>query len=74
MRSKLWVIRQVDPIQRGFLSQALSISSATASLLLNRGVTDVNQATAWMSPLRTHDPFLIPDMESAVDRLFQAMQ
>jgi single-stranded-DNA-specific exonuclease len=27
-----------------------------------------------MSPLRTHDPFLIPDMESAVDRLFQAMQ
>jgi len=74
MRSKLWVIRQIDPVQRGFLSQALSISSATASLLLNRGVTDVNQATAWMSPLRTHDPFLIPDMEPAVDRLFQAMQ
>ncbi|MBS0182268.1 MAG: single-stranded-DNA-specific exonuclease RecJ [Nitrospira sp.] len=74
MKSKLWVVRQVDPIQRGFLSQALSISSATASLLLNRGVTNVDQATAWMSPLRTHDPFLIPDMESAVDRLYQAMQ
>ena len=74
MKSKLWVVRQVDPIQRGLLSQALSISSATASLLLNRGVTNVDQATAWMSSLRTHDPFLIPDMEPAVDRLYQAMQ
>ncbi len=74
MKSKLWVVRQVDPIQRGFLSKALSISSATASLLLNRGVMNVDQATAWMSPLRTHDPFLIPDMERAVDRLYQAMR
>ena len=74
MKSKLWVVRQVDPIQRGLLSQALSISSTTASLLLNRGVTNVDQATAWMSPLRHHDPFLIPDMEQAVDRLYQAMQ
>lgn len=74
MKSKLWVVRQVDPIQRGLLSQALSISSTTASLLLNRGVTNVDQATAWMSPPRHHDPFLIPDMEQAVDRLYQAMQ
>jgi single-stranded-DNA-specific exonuclease len=74
MKSKLWVVRRIDPIQQGLLSQALSISSATASLLLNRGVTSVDQATAWMSPLRTHDPFLIPDMEPAVDRLYQAMQ
>lgn len=74
VKSKLWVFRQVDPIQRGRLSQALSISSATASLLLNRGVTNVDQALAWMSPLQTHDPFLIPDIERAVDRLHQAMQ
>ncbi|OQW35476.1 MAG: single-stranded-DNA-specific exonuclease RecJ [Nitrospira sp. SG-bin1] len=74
MPSKLWVVRQVDPIRRNLLSHALSISSATASLLLNRGVTNVDQATAWISPLRTHDPFLIPDIEKAVDRLHQAMQ
>lgn len=74
MTSKLWVFRTVDPIQRGRLSQALSISSATASLLLNRGVTNVDQALAWMSPLQAHDPFLIPDIEQAVDRLHQAMQ
>ena len=74
MQSKLWVIRQVDPIQRGQLSRALSISSATAALLLNRGVTNVDQASAWMSPIQTHDPFLIPDMDRAVDRLHRAMR
>lgn len=74
MKSKLWVVRQVDPIKQGLLSRALSISSATASLLLNRGVTNVEQATAWMSSLQSHDPFLIPDMERAVDRLYRAMQ
>ncbi|MGQ0695821.1 MAG: single-stranded-DNA-specific exonuclease RecJ [Nitrospiraceae bacterium] len=73
MKSRLWVFRDIDPAQRAALSQALSISSATAALLLARGVTTLDQATAWMSPLRPHDPYLIPDMEIAVDRLRQAM-
>jgi single-stranded-DNA-specific exonuclease len=74
MKSKLWVFRPIDPIQRGALAQALSISSATASLLLGRGVTTIDEATAWLSPVRAHDPFLIPDMDRAVDRLHRAMQ
>jgi single-stranded-DNA-specific exonuclease len=73
MKSRLWVFRNIDPTQRTALAQALSISSATASLLLARGVTTLDQATAWMSPIRSHDPFLIPDVERAVDRLHQAM-
>jgi single-stranded-DNA-specific exonuclease len=73
MISRLWVFRDIDPTKRAALAQALSISSATASLLLARGVSTLDQATAWMSPIRSHDPFLIPDMERAVDRLHQAM-
>jgi single-stranded-DNA-specific exonuclease len=73
MKSRLWIFRDIDPAQRAALSQALSISSATASLLLARGVTTLDQAIAWMSPFRPHDPFLIPDIEVAVDRLHQAM-
>jgi single-stranded-DNA-specific exonuclease len=72
MRPKLWVFRDVDPTRRASLAQALSISSATASLLLARGVTTLDEATAWMSPGRSHDPFMIPDMETAVDRLHRA--
>ena len=74
MKSRLWVFRDIDLTQRAALVQALSISSATASLLLARGVTTREQATAWMSPIQSHDPFLIPDMERAVDRLHQAIE
>ena len=72
MNSKLWVFRDIDPTRRAALAQALSISSATASLLLARGVTTFDEAAAWMTPGRRHDPFLIPDMEAAVDRLHRA--
>jgi len=74
MTSKLWVFRPIDSVLRSRVSQSLSISSATASLLLGRGVTTVDQAARWMAPAKNHDPFLIPDMERAVDRLHLAMQ
>jgi single-stranded-DNA-specific exonuclease len=73
MKSKLWVFRDINPFNRAALAQALSISSATASLLLARGVTTPDQATTWMSHQFPHDPFLIPDMEQAVDRLHRAV-
>jgi len=73
MKSKLWVFRDIDPIHRAALAQALSISSATASLLVARGVTTAVEASSWMSHQAPHDPFLIPDMEQAVARLHRAV-
>ena len=73
MQSKLWVFREFDPSHCAALAQALSISSATASLLLARGVTTPHEATNWMSHQLQHDPFLIPDMEPAVERLHRAV-
>ncbi|MFO0707384.1 MAG: single-stranded-DNA-specific exonuclease RecJ [Nitrospira sp.] len=74
MKSKLWVFRDIDPGRKAALARALSIAPATASLLLARGVTTPDEATAWMTPLQSHDPFLIPDIDAALDRLRQAMQ
>jgi single-stranded-DNA-specific exonuclease len=73
MKSKLWVFRDIDPSQQAALVQALSIAPATASLLLARGVTTPDQATSWMAHQLPHDPFLIPDMEQAVERLHRAV-
>jgi single-stranded-DNA-specific exonuclease len=73
MNAKLWVFRDIDLSQRAVLVEALSIAPATASLLLARGVTTPNQATVWMSHQLPHDPFLIPDMEQAVERLHRAV-
>src|SRR5690349_15748788 len=73
MKSKLWVFRQFDPFHRAALAQSLSISSATASVLLARGVRTPVEAANWMSHQVPHDPFLIPDMEPAVERLHRAV-
>jgi len=73
MKSKLWVFRDINLSQRASLAQALSISTATASLFLARGVTTPDEATTWMSLQSPHDPFLIPDMEQAVERLHRAV-
>lgn len=73
MKSKLWVFRNIDPSQREALAQALSISSATASLLVARGVTNLDEASSWMSNPPPHDPFLIPDMDAAIERLHRAV-
>ncbi|HEU4685650.1 MAG TPA: single-stranded-DNA-specific exonuclease RecJ [Nitrospira sp.] len=73
MKSKLWVFRDIDPLQRSVLARALSISAATASLLVARGVTTPGEAASWMAHQIPHDPFLIPDMELAIDRLRRAV-
>ena len=73
MKSKLWVFRNINLSQRASLAQALSISPATASLFLARGVTTPDEAMSWMSLQAPHDPFLIPDMEQAVERLHRAV-
>ncbi len=73
MKSRLWVFRQIDPAERAAMAQALSISSVTASLLLGRGLTTPAEACLWLSSSRAHDPFLLPDMDRAVDRLRRAL-
>jgi len=73
MKSKLWVFRDINVSQRASLAQALLISPAAASLFLARGVTTPHEATLLMSLQSPHDPFLIPDMEQAIQRLHRAV-
>jgi len=73
MKSKLWVFRDINMSQRASLAQALLISPAAASLFLARGVTTPHEATLLMSLQSPHDPFLIPDMEQAIERLHRAV-
>jgi single-stranded-DNA-specific exonuclease len=73
MRNRLWVFRDTDPELQMSLARALSISPVMASVLLARGVTDIQGASRWLSSADPfHDPFLLPDMEQAIDRLHRA--
>ncbi|MES4785917.1 MAG: single-stranded-DNA-specific exonuclease RecJ, partial [Nitrospiraceae bacterium] len=75
MISKRWVLYEVDRREQLALAAMLSISPITASVLLARGVATREQAYQWLSlgQAEMRDPFLLPGMERAVDRLHQAV-
>jgi single-stranded-DNA-specific exonuclease len=75
MQEKLWVFRPSDLAMQTDLSRRLLISPVTASILLARGVTTAEEATRWMTSPQDglHDPWLIPDMAIAVERLHEAL-
>ena len=58
------------------LSQELNISTPLAKLLVQRGIDDFNKAKKFFRPQLKdiHDPFLMNDMDKAVERLNKAMQ
>ncbi len=76
MLKKHWVVREVNPEHQQALARALAISPITASVLLGRGVGTTEQARQWLASDLSlqHDPFLVPDMEVAVDRLRRAIR
>ncbi|MGH7467262.1 MAG: single-stranded-DNA-specific exonuclease RecJ [Longimicrobiales bacterium] len=58
------------------LESALQLPSLLCRLLLRRGHSDVESAKQYLKPRldRLHDPFLLTDMEAAVNRLERALQ
>lgn len=72
-----WIIAQeADKQNVKDLSDALGIDEILASLLVQRGITTFDEAKDFFRPSLSHlhDPFLMKDMDKAVDRLQIAMQ
>lgn len=76
MLHKIWKIRSIDRGQVDDLARVLSISPLTATVLCGRGAVESDRARDWLAPSGglTHDPFLLPDVEPALDRLHLAIQ
>jgi len=72
---KRWVTKKPSDEQIvAHLSQVLNINPKLANLLVHRGVTTFEEARAFFRPQLTdlYDPFLMKDMDKAVDRIEQA--
>src|SRR6516225_4115886 len=69
-----WSLLPPQPLLAGRLAQDLRISPLLAQCLLNRGFSDPASIGDYLDPRLRHlsDPFLLPDMHIAVERLFQA--
>ena len=73
-----WNIRHLTAVEQELqqqLERELSISSAAARMLVVRGIQTADEARAFVRPSldNLHDPFLMKDMDKAVERLHQAI-
>lgn len=71
-----WQFAQPSPPLVAQLAEQLRIPPLFASCLVNRGCGCVESSSLYLEPklARLTDPFLLPQMEQAVDRLLEAHQ
>ena len=71
-----WSIARAEPARAADLAAALNISVFFAQCLVNRGLKDPMPIASFLEPRlkQLADPFLLPDMGRAVDRLFAARE
>src|SRR5579859_1191605 len=69
-----WSLAPPQPLLAGQLAAGLKISPLLAQCLLNRGLSEPAAITDFLEPRlkRLADPFLLPNMNRAVERLLRA--
>ncbi|HEV8079677.1 MAG TPA: single-stranded-DNA-specific exonuclease RecJ [Chitinophagaceae bacterium] len=73
---KRWTILKTDEQKVEALQQALAISKVLCKILVQRGIDTFEKAKNYFRPLLTHlhDPFLMKDMDKAVERILTAIK
>jgi single-stranded-DNA-specific exonuclease len=76
MLDKKWICNDVKDADVLELSQEAQISTLLAKVFLSRGVTDKDYIKNFLNPSKgtLYDPFLMKDMDKAVDRILEAVQ
>jgi single-stranded-DNA-specific exonuclease len=71
-----WSLAPAQPLLAGQLASALKVSPLLAQCLVNRGLSEPDPIRAFLEPRlkQLADPFLIPNLRAAVDRLFLARE
>jgi single-stranded-DNA-specific exonuclease len=73
---KRWTILQADEEKVNSLQQSLKIHPAICKILVQRNIETFDQAKNFYRPQLTdlHDPWLMKDMDKAVDRIITAFE
>lgn len=71
-----WIVKKADQTIIDSLAKDLNINHLTASLLVNRGLDTVEDARYFLFGQKSefHDPFLLKDMDKAVERINKAIE
>lgn len=73
--NKKWQIYEADEAQIERLSKKYNINKLLSTILVNRKIKD-EKIEVFLNPTREHfhNPFLMPDMEKAVQRIIKAIE
>ena len=77
MMEKRWVVKENgDTAVVKQLARALDVSESLANLMVQRNITTVEEAKAFFNPSldNLHDPFMMKDMNIAVERISTAVK
>ena len=77
MKEKRWILREnVDVEIVDKLAESLGVDKIIATLLVERGVTSFKEAKEFFRPSldQLHDPFLMKDMDKAIERINTAIR
>ncbi|MCS0542753.1 DHH family phosphoesterase, partial [Aeromonas veronii] len=71
-----WKVNDYNQTNANLLVKELQVTPLVASLLVNRGLTTVQEAREFLEPdlLEFHDPFLLDQMDTAIDRINTAIK
>lgn len=73
--NRRWFINRTNPEFVNYISKAASVSSVLAQILINRGIKSADDICDFLNPGITDisDPFELPDMKAAVERIKAAL-
>ncbi|MCP4649028.1 MAG: single-stranded-DNA-specific exonuclease RecJ [PVC group bacterium] len=73
---KIWKFRELDGHKHKAFAAELGVSPILAQILLNRGISDPDQARTFLrcDMKDCHDPFLLKDMSKSVSRVQKAIK
>ena len=74
--NKKWEFYNSDIEKIKEISEKFEISELLAAVLVNRNIIEDEDVKLFLNPTRSdfHDPYLMPDMKQAVDRIIKAIE
>lgn len=74
--NKKWECYEANEKQVEHIARKYSISKLLAMILVNRNIVEEEKVNVFLNPTRRdfYNPFLMPDMEKAVDRIIKAIE
>lgn len=72
--NKKWQVYEIDELEINRISQKFNLNKMLSAILINRKIKE-EDIEMFLRPTRKnfHDPFLMPDMGKAVDRIIKAI-